>query len=151
MSASDAEKGAAAAERAAVVPGSDPLTALDNDMTARRGPDDYESSISEGLEKKESLAARRKRTKDTTATDYDDGDDDDDTTAELSRTTTRASVRKAWYRRLNPLKRRHKPPVPQERTVSPESTASWWSLATFQWMAPLMRVSWIHLDRARRG
>lgn len=48
---------------------------------------------------------------------------------------------KAWYKRLNPLKSRHKPPVPKERTVSREYGASFLSALTFQWMAPLMRVS----------
>lgn len=47
---------------------------------------------------------------------------------------------KPWYRRLNPLKSRRKPPVPKERTVSREYGASFFSMLTFQWMAPLMKV-----------
>ncbi|KAG8533135.1 uncharacterized protein KY384_001918 [Bacidia gigantensis] len=45
---------------------------------------------------------------------------------------------KSWYKRLNPLKRSAKPSIPKERTVSREYTATFLSLATFQWMAPLM-------------
>lgn len=47
---------------------------------------------------------------------------------------------KPWYRRLDPLKSRRKPPVPKERTVSREYGASFFSMLTFQWMAPLMKV-----------
>lgn len=46
-----------------------------------------------------------------------------------------------WYRRLNPLRLRKIPPVPQERTVSREYGASILSVITFQWMSPLMNVS----------
>lgn len=118
-------------------PAADPLTLVDKELAQRRDPDDYESSTSEALEKKDSLVASRKRTRASAVTD----DDDDETETELSRTTTRTSVRRPWYRRLNPLKRRRKPPVPDERTVSPEYRASWLSRLTFQWMAPMMRVS----------
>ncbi|KAI9834847.1 MAG: hypothetical protein M1819_002755 [Sarea resinae] len=53
-----------------------------------------------------------------------------------------AKSKKKWYRRLNPLKRSKKPPVPEVRTVSREYGASFWSLLTFQWMAPLMSVGY---------
>ena len=49
--------------------------------------------------------------------------------------------KKPWYKRLNPLKRSVKPPVPKERTVSREYTANFLSMLTFQWMSPLMSVS----------
>ena len=45
---------------------------------------------------------------------------------------------KSRYKRMNPLKRRRKPPVPKERTISREYGAGFLSLLTFQWMAPLM-------------
>lgn len=48
---------------------------------------------------------------------------------------------KPWYRRLNALKRRRETPVPKERTVSREYGASFFSMLTFQWMAPLMKVN----------
>lgn len=50
-------------------------------------------------------------------------------------------IKKPWYKKsLNPLKRGPKPPVPKERTISAEYTAPFWSLLTFQWMAPIMSV-----------
>jgi ATP-binding cassette subfamily C (CFTR/MRP) protein 1 len=52
---------------------------------------------------------------------------------------------KKWYKRLNPLKRSKKPPVPKERTVSREYGASFFSLLTFHWMAPLMTVRNVQL------
>ena len=52
-----------------------------------------------------------------------------------------ASGKKKWYRRLNLLKRRKKPAIPETRQVSREYHAGFLSLLTFQWMAPLMSVS----------
>ena len=49
---------------------------------------------------------------------------------------------KAWYKRLNPLKRSRRPQVPKERTVSREHGAGFFSLLTFQWMAPLMSTGY---------
>ena len=49
---------------------------------------------------------------------------------------------KPWYKRLNPLKRSIKPPVPKERRISREHGASFLSLLTFQWMAPLMSTGY---------
>lgn len=47
---------------------------------------------------------------------------------------------KPWCRRLNALKSRREIPVPKKRTVSREYGASFFSMLTFQWMAPLMKV-----------
>ena len=55
---------------------------------------------------------------------------------------TPPSKPKKWYKRLNPLKRSAKPPVPKERTPSREYGASFVSLVTFQWMAPLMSLGY---------
>lgn len=70
----------------------------------------------------------------------------------LTTTTTTSSMtvesqigspeKKSWYRRLNPFKRSTKPPVPKERRISPEYGASFFSLLTFQWMAPLMSMGY---------
>ena len=49
---------------------------------------------------------------------------------------------KPWYKRLNPLKRSIKPPVPKERRISREYGAPFLSLLTFQWMAPLMSTGY---------
>ncbi|KAK4692035.1 hypothetical protein P7C71_g5091, partial [Lecanoromycetidae sp. Uapishka_2] len=50
--------------------------------------------------------------------------------------------KKAWYKRLNPLKRSSKPPIPKERRISREYGANFLSLLTFQWMAPLMSTGY---------
>ncbi|KAI0019610.1 ATP-binding cassette transporter protein YOR1-like protein [Xylariomycetidae sp. FL0641] len=63
----------------------------------------------------------------------------------ITRTTTRASVPhkpiKPWYK-TNPLRWGAIPPVPDERTVSPEHKASFFSRLTFHWVAPMMRVGY---------
>ena len=72
----------------------------------------------------------------------------------LTTTTTASSVapppstaeparKKPWYKRLNPLKRSKKPPIPEERIVSREYGANFFSMLTFQWMAPIMMVRMI--------
>jgi len=76
-----------------------------------------------------------------------------DATRTLTTTTTGSSFtvesrteepreRKPWYKRLNPLKGSKKPPVPKERRISREYGASFLSLLTFQWMAPLMSTGY---------
>ncbi|OOQ89136.1 ABC transporter family protein [Penicillium brasilianum] len=51
--------------------------------------------------------------------------------------------KKKWYQRLNPLRWQAPPPVPEERTHSREYEASFFSIITFQWMSPLMRVGYL--------
>ena len=48
---------------------------------------------------------------------------------------------KTWYKTPNPLRWGRVPPVPDTRAVSREYKAGILSKITFQWMAPLMRVS----------
>ncbi|QKX53596.1 uncharacterized protein TRUGW13939_00675 [Talaromyces rugulosus] len=48
-----------------------------------------------------------------------------------------------WYRRLNPIRLQKIPPVPSERGVSPEYGANFFSLLSFQWMAPLMHAGYL--------
>jgi hypothetical protein len=59
---------------------------------------------------------------------------------DISQTTeaTEAPKRSLW-KRINPLKR-HPPPVPEERSQSREYTAGFFSLLSFQWITPLMKV-----------
>lgn len=52
-----------------------------------------------------------------------------------------SAVEKAWYTKVNPLRWGAIPPVPESRTPSREHTASFLSLLYFQWMAPIMSVS----------
>lgn len=71
-----------------------------------------------------------------------------DRTVTATTTTSTLSVesqpkeKKPWHKRLNPLKRSIKPPIPKERNVSREYGASFLSLLTFQWMAPLMSTGY---------
>lgn len=68
----------------------------------------------------------------------------------LTTTTTASTVtpepeargKKPWYRSLNPLKSRRKPPVPKERVISREYGASFLSMLTFEWMSPVMRIGY---------
>ena len=46
-----------------------------------------------------------------------------------------------WYRKLNPLRWGDIPQIPEERMVSREGKAGFWSQLTFNWMTPLMTVS----------
>lgn len=67
------------------------------------------------------------------------------TTSRLTRTDSNATQqqlnRKPWYKQPNPLRWGAVAPVPKEREVSREYNAGFWSMLTFQWMAPLMHVS----------
>ncbi|KAI1319870.1 P-loop containing nucleoside triphosphate hydrolase protein [Xylariaceae sp. FL0255] len=67
-------------------------------------------------------------------------------TSILTRTTTRASVplapQKPWYKTPNPLRWGPIPDVPKEKMPSAEAQAGFFSLLTFQWMAPLMNVGY---------
>lgn len=46
-----------------------------------------------------------------------------------------------WYKKMNPLRWGGVPPVPDEREVSGEYKASFFSKVTWSWMTPLMVVS----------
>lgn len=50
--------------------------------------------------------------------------------------------KRTWGEIINPLKRKNLPPVPKERLPSREYKASFFSMLTFQWMAPLMSVGY---------
>ena len=50
--------------------------------------------------------------------------------------------KKPWHKRLNPLRRGKKPPVPEERAVSREYNAGFLSMLTFQWVNPLMTTGY---------
>ncbi|KAJ5145254.1 hypothetical protein N7448_002646 [Penicillium atrosanguineum] len=51
--------------------------------------------------------------------------------------------KKKWNGKLNPLRWATPPPVPEERTPSREYGASFFSIVSFQWMSPLMRVGYL--------
>lgn len=52
------------------------------------------------------------------------------------------NAKKSWSQRLNPLRWGAVPPVPDEREVSPEYTASWFSKLFFAWQGSLMRTGY---------
>jgi ATP-binding cassette subfamily C (CFTR/MRP) protein 1 len=54
----------------------------------------------------------------------------------------KSSLRQRKWYRTNPLKWGPRPPVPKTREVSPEYTANFFSLLTWQWMQPLMNVGY---------
>ena len=58
--------------------------------------------------------------------------------------------KRSWGERLNPLKSKHKPPVPSERQQSREHGANIFSIITFQWIAPLMKVSVFTINKCPR-
>ncbi|KAH7166067.1 P-loop containing nucleoside triphosphate hydrolase protein [Dactylonectria macrodidyma] len=60
------------------------------------------------------------------------------TTATHATTPAPIPEKKSWHKKLNPLRWGPPPPVPTEKTVSREFKAGFFSLLTFQWMAPLM-------------
>jgi ATP-binding cassette subfamily C (CFTR/MRP) protein 1 len=51
--------------------------------------------------------------------------------------------KRKWYRKLNPMRLQKPPPVPTERSVSHEHGASFFSIISFQWMSPLMKVGYL--------
>lgn len=64
--------------------------------------------------------------------------------AATSVTSTRPSVpppvQKPWYKQPNPLRWGKIPEIPDERRVSPEYKAGFFSALIFQWMSSLMQV-----------
>nr|KMM69243.1 ABC metal ion transporter [Coccidioides posadasii RMSCC 3488] len=62
---------------------------------------------------------------------------------ERHNTTALAQRKTRWYTKLNPLRLRQPPPIPEERTVSREYKAGILSLITFQWMSPLMMTGYL--------
>ena len=61
--------------------------------------------------------------------------------------TSRSNVvephrKRTWKERLNPLRKKHVPPVPAEPSISKEYQAGLFSSLTFQWMTPLMSVGY---------
>ncbi|KAF6817296.1 Oligomycin resistance ATP-dependent permease YOR1-like protein 1 [Colletotrichum sojae] len=63
-------------------------------------------------------------------------------TSVATTTTRRQPESKPWYKTPNPLRWGGVPPVPEERIVSREYKAGFFSQLTFQWMAPLMSAGY---------
>ncbi|OBT52768.1 hypothetical protein VE04_05839 [Pseudogymnoascus sp. 24MN13] len=62
--------------------------------------------------------------------------------ASATTTVPTVAAKKPWYKTPNPMKWGSIPPIPTERGVSREATAGWFSLLTFQWMAPVMTAGY---------
>jgi ATP-binding cassette subfamily C (CFTR/MRP) protein 1 len=96
-------------------------------------PDEVEFEKHENSEKQESKILPTAVRTQTTSTEITTGSD---------KTTEPETQKKPpWSKRLNPLKR-NPPPVPRERQPSREYSANFFSKLTFQWISPLMSVSW---------
>ncbi|KAL0943794.1 ABC transporter family protein [Colletotrichum truncatum] len=65
-----------------------------------------------------------------------------DTSIATTTATRHQPESKPWYKTPNPLKWGGIPPVPEEKTVSREHKAGFFSQLTFQWMAPLMSTGY---------
>ncbi|EQB43782.1 ABC transporter [Colletotrichum gloeosporioides Cg-14] len=63
-------------------------------------------------------------------------------TSVATTTANRQPESKPWYKTPNPLRWGGVPPVPEERIVSREYKAGFFSKLTFQWMAPLMSTGY---------
>ncbi|KAF4984405.1 hypothetical protein FDECE_17091 [Fusarium decemcellulare] len=62
----------------------------------------------------------------------------------ITHATTRSGTpeKKPWHKKLNPLRWGSMPAVPDHRATSREYQANFFSLLTFQWMAPLMTAGY---------
>jgi ATP-binding cassette subfamily C (CFTR/MRP) protein 1 len=109
-------------------------------QAAQQNPTEYEPIRSEpkekDLENGDSNNARGglSRLQSSTSAYSEASDIDSDATKSIRK-------KKPFYKRLNFLKR-NPPPVPKEREVCPEYTASFFSRLSWQWMQPLMRVGY---------
>ncbi|KAJ4370691.1 ATP-binding cassette transporter yor1 [Neocucurbitaria cava] len=102
-------------------------------QAAQENPTEYEPIKTEkDLEAGDSQSTRRDLSRiQSSYSEYSDNDSD-----------AKSSVRKRkWYKKLNVLKN-NPPPVPKQRDVCPEYTASLPSRLTWQWMHPLMAVGY---------
>ncbi|RMD43860.1 hypothetical protein DV735_g1180, partial [Chaetothyriales sp. CBS 134920] len=67
---------------------------------------------------------------------------EEDTSISKDGGVTLEKIVTSWLRRLDPFRRGKIPPVPTERTVCPEYSASFLSLLMFQWINPLMTTGY---------
>ncbi|WEW59727.1 ATP-binding cassette transporter yor1 [Emydomyces testavorans] len=91
------------------------------------------------LSKKSELNDEKERvpSSHTSGSDLDDKAEKDNGVAGATQRKTK------WYSKLNPLRLRRPPAVPEERRVSREYKAGFLSTITFQWMSPLMMTGYL--------
>lgn len=63
-------------------------------------------------------------------------------TTEHADTPASEPRQRTTWQKINPLKHKHLPPVPEQRRPSREATAGFFSKLTFQWISPLMSVGY---------
>lgn len=113
--------------------------AINNSEPVATEPLQYVESISGNSRSRSGSDTDEKKSRPTAHRTITEGTTTSTFTAE-TKSTVQAKEKKPWYKNLNPLKWGKKPPVPKERIVSREYGASFLSMLTFQWMAPLMAV-----------
>ncbi|OQO08855.1 hypothetical protein B0A48_05745 [Cryoendolithus antarcticus] len=62
--------------------------------------------------------------------------------SEATQPAEQKPLKQSWSQRLNPLKSRYPPPVPQSRQPSREAAASFISMLYFQWINPIMTTGY---------
>lgn len=113
-----------------------------------RSHDSAEAQFSEGVD---SLPIDEKKNGERIGQRLKEGDSsgsDNDQLRVSATTPEEAAHKKPWYKKTNPLRWGGIPPVPEEKIVSREGMAGFWSKLTFNWMTPLMTVSgsWVSLE-----
>src|SRR3984957_9495768 len=78
----------------------------------------------------------RQRTNESSSSSRSESNDDAKAKAKADRPT------ESWHSKINPLRKRNPPPVPESRRISREKGANFLSLLTFQWINPLMTVGY---------
>lgn len=107
----------------------------------------YEEPVGEDRDHESILEEREKRARLERSKSF--ATDASVTTAATSRHPERES--KPWYKTPNPLRWGKIPSVPQDRHVSPEYNASFFSMLFFGWMGPLMTVRTLIPQAVFRG
>jgi ATP-binding cassette subfamily C (CFTR/MRP) protein 1 len=80
--------------------------------------------------------AFRQRTNESSSSSRSESSDDAKAKAKSNHPT------ESWHSKINPLRKRNPPPVPESRSISREKGANFLSLLTFQWINPLMTVGY---------
>ncbi|GAB7337580.1 hypothetical protein MBLNU457_g2890t1 [Dothideomycetes sp. NU457] len=118
----------------------EPLARVGTEKELRNGENVYDK---EGLEEQESPSSEesekhRRAPLERSGSNWT-GTSIASSTAETPRPDGSVQLEKrSWSEKINPFKRKHKPPIPKERAVSREYKAHWFSKVTFQWMSPIM-------------
>ncbi|KAL1862548.1 ATP-binding cassette transporter yor1 [Diaporthe australafricana] len=108
----------------------------DDDDDAGEGMYDYHSESDSNNEKEKGKATTETRQEVHRTKSY--ATDTSATTQATSHHPADEQAKKPWYKKINPLRWGKVPPVPEEREVSHEHKASFFSQLFFAWQGPLM-------------